>query len=192
MSCHCSVEVSTGCTGAAGPFLLGGTYTGRLYSRVATLVCLDFAFLVFSVIVFLCVFFGRHSPTSASGTQASQFVCRCNVIPEVQWVVPVTDSFFLEITVVKYKSGEFSCCCQNPQVSVFFSPVVCLLERYHVVTRMSLRLSALIHVTSQSLWLSQSNALPTLPVQHVSVLASPPPPIPDDKNTISWLTETNL
>ena len=48
MSCHCSVEVSTECTGAAGPFLLGGTYTGRLYSRVATLVCLDFAFLVFS------------------------------------------------------------------------------------------------------------------------------------------------
>ena len=52
MSCHCSVEVSTGCTGAAGPFLLGGTYTGRLYSRVATLVCLDFAFLVFSVFFF--------------------------------------------------------------------------------------------------------------------------------------------
>ena len=77
------------------------------------------------------------------------------------------------------------------QVSVFFSPVVCLQEQHHVVTRMSLRLSALIHLTSQSLWLSQSNALPTLPVQHVSVLASPPL-IPDDKNTISWLTETNL
>ena len=171
MSCRCSVEVSTGCTGAAGPFLLGGTYTGRLYSRVATLVCLDFAFVVFSVVVLLLLLFGffcRHSPTSASGIQASQFVCRCNVIPEVQWVVPVTDSFFLEITVVKYKSGEFSCCCQNPQVSVFFSPVVCLLERYHV-TRMSLRLSALIHLTSQSLWLSQSNALLSLPVQHVSV-----------------------
>ena len=123
----------------AGPFLLGGTHTGRLYSRVATLVCLDFAFLVFSV------FWGRHSPTFASGTQATQFVCRCHVIPEVQWVVPVTDSFFLEITVVKYKSGEFVF-CQNPQVSVFFSPVVCLLERYHVITRMSLRLSALIHL----------------------------------------------
>ena len=100
-SCHCSVDVSTGCTGAAGPFLLGGTYTGRLYSGVATLVCLDFAFLVFSV------FWGRHSPTSASGTQASQFVCRCIVIPDVQWVVPVRDNFFLEITVVKYKSGDF-------------------------------------------------------------------------------------
>ena len=65
------MEVSTGCTGAAGPFLLGGTYTGRLYSRVATLVCLDFAFLVFSVIVFCFRFvFDRHSPTSASGIQA--------------------------------------------------------------------------------------------------------------------------
>ena len=178
MSCHCSVEVSTGCTGAAGPFLLGGLYTGRLYSRVATLVCLDFAFVVFSVVVLLLLLFGffcRHSPTSASGTQASQFVCHCNVIPEVQWVVPVTDSFFLEITVVKYKSGELVF-CQNPQVSVFFSPVVCLLERYHVVTRMRLRLSALIHLRSQSLWLSQSNTLPSLPVQHVSVLASPSPP----------------
>ena len=97
MSCHCSVEVSTGCTGAAGPFLLGGLYTGRLYSRVATLVCLDFAFVVFSVVVLLLLLFGffcRHSPTSASGIQASQFVCRCNVIPEVQWVVPVPGSFF--------------------------------------------------------------------------------------------------
>ena len=166
MSCHCSVEVSTGCSGAAGPFLLGRTYTGRLYSRVATLVCLDFAFLVFSV------FWGRHSPTSASGTQPSQFVCRCIVILKVQRVVPVPDSFFLEITVVKYKSGKFVVVFfQNPQVSlsVFFSPVVCLLERYHVVTRMNLRLSALIHLRSQSLWLSQSNALPSLPVQHVSV-----------------------
>ena len=164
MSCHCSVDVSTGCSGAAGPFLLGRTYTGRLYSRVATLVCLDFAFLVFSV------FWGKHSPTSASRTQTSLFVCRCIVIPEVQWMVPVPDRFFLEITVVKYKSGEFVF-CQNPQVSlsVFFSPVVCLLERYHVVTRMSWRLSALIHLTSQSLWLSQSSALPSLPVQHVSV-----------------------
>ena len=165
------MEVSTGCTGAAGPFLLGGTYTGRLYSRVATLVCLDCAFLVFSVV------WGKHSPTSASGTQTSQFVCRCIVFPEVQCVVPVPDSFFLEITVVKYRSGELVF-CQNPQVSlsVFFSPVVCLLERYHVVTRMSLRLSALIHLRSQSLWLSQSNTLPSLPVQHVSVLA--PPPLP--------------
>ncbi len=56
MSCHCSVEVSTGCTGAAGPFLSGGTYTGGLYTRVATLVCLGFAFLVFSV------FFGQAFP----------------------------------------------------------------------------------------------------------------------------------
>ena len=141
MSCHCSVEVSTGCTGAAGPFLSGGTYTGGLYTRVATLVCLGFAFLVFSV------FLGKHSPTSASGTQTAQFVCRCIVISEAQWVVPVPDSFFLEITVVKYKSGEFVL-CQNPRVSlsVFFSPVVCLLERYHVVTRIRLRLSALIHL----------------------------------------------
>ena len=106
-------------------------------------------------------------------------------------MVPVTDSFFLEITVVKYKSGEFCCCCQNPQVSVFFSPVVCLLKRYHVVTRMRLRLSALIHLTSQLVWLSQSNALPSVPVQHVSVLACSPPPV-DDKNTISWQTETNF
>ena len=171
MSCHCSVEISTECTGAAGPFLLGGTYTGRLYSRVATPVCLDFAFLVFSV------FWGEHSPTSASGTQTPQFVCRCIVIPEVRCLVPVPDSFSLEITVVKYKSGEFVF-CQNPQVSlsVFFSPVVCLLERYHVVTRISLRLSALIHFRSQSLWPSKSNALLSLPVQHVSVLAPPPPP----------------
>ena len=120
MSCHCSVEVSTGCTGAAGPFLLGGAYTGRLYSGVAVLVCLDFAFLVFSV------FEGKHSQTSAPGTQASQFVCRYNVIPEVQWVVPVTDSFFLEITVVKYKSGEFvffvktfRCHCQCFSLQLF-------------------------------------------------------------------------
>ena len=157
MSCHCWAEVSTGCAGAACPFLLGGTYTGRLYSRVATLVCLGCAFLIFSV------FEGKHSQTSAPGTQASQFVCRCIVFPEVQCVVPVPDSFFLEITVVKYKSGELVF-CQNPQVSVFFSPVVCLLERYHVVTRMRLRLSALIHVRSQSLWLSQSNALALLPM----------------------------
>ena len=115
MSCHCSVDVSTGCTGAAGPFLLGGTYTGRLYSGVATLVCLDFAFLVFSV------FLGRHFPTSASGTQASEFVCRCNVIPEVQWVVTATDSSFLEITVVKYKSGEFAFLSKPSGVSVFLS-----------------------------------------------------------------------
>ena len=141
MCCHCSAEVSTGCTGAAGPFLFGGTYTGRLYSGGATLVCLDFAFLVFSVV------WGKHSPTSASGTQAPQFVCRCIIITEVQWVVPVTDSFFLEITVVKFKSGEFAF-CQNPMVSVFFSPVVCLLEQYHAVTRMSLRLNTLIHLTS--------------------------------------------
>ena len=87
MSCHCSVEVSTGCTGAAGPFLSGGTYTGGLYSRVATLVCLGFAFLVFSV------FLGKHSPTSSSGTQTAQFVCRCIVISEAQWVVPVPDTF---------------------------------------------------------------------------------------------------
>ena len=46
MSCHCSVEVSTGCTGAPGSFLLGGIHTGRLYSGVATLVYLGFAFLV--------------------------------------------------------------------------------------------------------------------------------------------------
>ena len=153
MSCHWSVEISTGCTGAAGPFLSGVTDTGRLYSRIATLVCLDFAFLVFSV------FWGRHSPTSASGTQASEIVCLCNVIPEVQLVVPVPDSFFLEITVVKVKSGEFVF-GQTPKVSVFYSSVVCLPKRYHVVTRMSLRLSALIHLRSQSLWLSQSNALP--------------------------------
>ena len=95
------MEVSTGCIGAAGSFLLGGTYTGRLYSGVATLFCLNFAFCVFSVVR------GKHFPTSASGTQASQFVCRCNVIPEVQWVVRVTDSVFLEIIVVKYKSGKF-------------------------------------------------------------------------------------
>ena len=61
-------------------------------------------------------------------------------------MVPATDSSFLEITVVKYKSGEFVF-CQNSQVSVFFSPVVCLLERYYVVTRMRLRLSALIHLS---------------------------------------------
>ena len=141
MSCHCSVEVSTGCTGAAGPFLLGGTYTGRLYSRVATLVCLDFAFLVFSVV------WSKYSPMSASGTQALQFVCRCIIIQEVQCFLFVL--FFVvvcvcEITVVKFKSSEFVF-CQNPQAPVFFSPVVCLLEQYHVVTRMSLRLSALIH-----------------------------------------------
>ena len=140
MTCHCSVEVSTGCAGAAGPFFLGGTYTGRLHSGAASLVCLDFAFLVCSVV------WSKHSPMSASGTQASQFVCRCIVIPEVQWVVPVPGSFFhLEITVVKYKSGEFLFVCQNPHVSVFFFPVVCLLEQIHLVTRMSLRLSALIH-----------------------------------------------
>ena len=124
MSCHCSVEVSTGCTGAAGPFLLGGTYTGRLYSRVATLVCLDFAFLVFSV------FWGKHSPTSASRTQTSLFVCRCIVIPEVQWMVPVPDRFFLEITVVKYKSGKFVVFFSKPSgvtVSVFLSS--CLFAR---------------------------------------------------------------
>ena len=123
MSCHCSVDVSTGCTGAAGPFLLGGTYTGRLYSGVATLVCLDFAFLVFSVV------WGKHSPTSASGTQALQFLCRFIIISEVQWVVPVPDSFFREIIVVKYKSGEFvfvktlRCQCFSLQLFVCLSSI---------------------------------------------------------------------
>ena len=107
MSCHRSVEVATGCIGAARPFLLGGTYTGRLYSGVATLFCLNFAFCVFSVVR------GKHFPTSASGTQASQFVSRCIVIPDVQWVAPVRDNFFLEITVVKYKIGEFLFVCEN-------------------------------------------------------------------------------
>ena len=125
------MEVSTGCTGAAGPFLLvqctetSTLYTSRLYSRVATLVCLDFAFLVFSVV------WRKHSPTSTSGTQASWFVCRCIIIPEVQWVVPVSDSFFpLEISVVKYKrGGEFvfvktlRCQCFSLQLFVCLSSI---------------------------------------------------------------------
>ena len=141
MSCHCSVEVSTGCTGAAGPFLLGGTYTGRLYSRVATLVCLDFAFLVFSVIVFCFVFlFLAGIPQHLLQEHKHySFVCRCNVIPEVQWVVPVPDSFFLEITVVKVKSGEFVFWSNPSGVSVFlfsclFARAVLCCNTYEVET----------------------------------------------------------
>ena len=129
------------------------------------------------------VFGGRHSPTSASGTQASQFVCRCNVIPEVQWVVPVTDSFFLEITVVKYKSGEFVFLSKPTGVNVFLSS--CLFARavsccnsYEVETECP-------NPFNKSITLVE-------PVQCLTVIASATcfgvgsPPSLDDKNTISW------